>query len=234
MLGLQAGGFEIGLHGASSRSSRREETVRGIARFRELFGPDPITFATHLANADGMYFGPARLSGVKRALYSLYAMRHYEWKIRGHVEGDEYFWGDVCRESVKYVRNFVYQDMNTLKACPEMPYHDPRKPYVNYWFAASNGQLIDQFVGTIAEANQDRLAAEGGACIMYTHFACGFCPGGKLEPRFERLMRRIARIPTVSGARTALYVPELDRLYVAARAGLVWGEAAILVLRPQP
>jgi DNA-binding beta-propeller fold protein YncE len=46
--------------------------------------------------------------------------------------------------------------------------------------------------------------------------------------------RRIARIPTSSGARTALFVPELDRLFVAARAGLLVSAASILVLRPQP
>ena len=45
--------------------------------------------------------------------------------------------------------------------------------------------------------------------------------------------QRIARIPTVSGARTSLFVPELDRLLVAARASA--GEpAAIWVLRPIP
>jgi DNA-binding beta-propeller fold protein YncE len=44
--------------------------------------------------------------------------------------------------------------------------------------------------------------------------------------------RHLARIPTVSGARTALFVPETNRLYVATRAGLLGGEAAILVMRP--
>ena len=44
--------------------------------------------------------------------------------------------------------------------------------------------------------------------------------------------RRIARIPTSSGARTSLFVPELDRLFVAARAGLLGSDAAILVFRP--
>ena len=45
--------------------------------------------------------------------------------------------------------------------------------------------------------------------------------------------RRFARIPTISGARTALFVPELDRLFVAARANP--GEpAAIWVFRPTP
>lgn len=46
--------------------------------------------------------------------------------------------------------------------------------------------------------------------------------------------RRIARVPTSSGARTSLFVPELDRLYVAARSGLLGSSAAIVVLRPQP
>lgn len=44
----------------------------------------------------------------------------------------------------------------------------------------------------------------------------------------------LARIPTQSGARTSLFVPELDRLFVAARAGLLGSGAAILVFRPAP
>jgi hypothetical protein len=46
--------------------------------------------------------------------------------------------------------------------------------------------------------------------------------------------RMAGRVPTAAGARTALFVPERDRLYVAARAGLFGSDAAILVLRPQP
>jgi len=46
--------------------------------------------------------------------------------------------------------------------------------------------------------------------------------------------RTVARIETSSGARTSLFVPDLDRLYIAARAGLVGSDAAILVLRPLP
>ncbi len=44
----------------------------------------------------------------------------------------------------------------------------------------------------------------------------------------------LARIPTQSGARTSLFVPELDRLFVAARAGLLGSGASILVFRPAP
>jgi hypothetical protein len=43
--------------------------------------------------------------------------------------------------------------------------------------------------------------------------------------------RRLARVPTVQGARTSLFAPELDRLFVAVRA---WSNepAAIWVFRP--
>jgi len=46
--------------------------------------------------------------------------------------------------------------------------------------------------------------------------------------------RPLARVVTSSGARTALFVPEQDRLFVAARAGLLGSDAAILVFRPLP
>jgi hypothetical protein len=45
--------------------------------------------------------------------------------------------------------------------------------------------------------------------------------------------RRLARIPTAAGARTSLFVPELDRLFVAVRANA--GEpASIRVFQPAP
>jgi hypothetical protein len=47
---------------------------------------------------------------------------------------------------------------------------------------------------------------------------------------------RLSLIGTAFGARTSLFVPELDRLFVAARAGFFGfgSDAAILVFRPQP
>jgi DNA-binding beta-propeller fold protein YncE len=48
--------------------------------------------------------------------------------------------------------------------------------------------------------------------------------------------RSLGRIKTAAGARTSLFVPELDRLFVAARAGLfgLGSDATILVFRPEP
>jgi hypothetical protein len=45
--------------------------------------------------------------------------------------------------------------------------------------------------------------------------------------------RRTAHIPTISGARTSLFVPEVDRLFLAARAN-PGTPAAIWVFRPMP
>jgi hypothetical protein len=94
---------------------------------------------------------------------------------------------------VTYVRNFVFGDIDTLHACPFMPYHDPSRPYVNYWFASSEGPCVESFVRTLSEANQDRLEASRGACIMYTHLGKGFYEDGRLHPRFRALMERLGR-----------------------------------------
>jgi hypothetical protein len=45
--------------------------------------------------------------------------------------------------------------------------------------------------------------------------------------------RPVGQVPTVSGARTALFVPEMDRLFVAVRATGV-EPAAIWAFKPTP
>ena len=46
--------------------------------------------------------------------------------------------------------------------------------------------------------------------------------------------RQLARVKPSSGARTSLFVPELDRLLVAAGASLYGSQVSILVFRPVP
>jgi DNA-binding beta-propeller fold protein YncE len=47
-------------------------------------------------------------------------------------------------------------------------------------------------------------------------------------------VRALAPVATSGGARTSLFVPELDRLFVAVRAGLLGSDASIRVMRPAP
>lgn len=193
LLELQAAGFEIALHNATYHTSCRRETIRGIERFRQIFGHDPYSLANHTSNAEGIYWGEDRVSGLNLAAYTLLTRFRRSRHFRGHRPDDPLFWGDVCREKIKYVRNFVYREINTLSACPYMPYHDPRRPYVNYWFASSEGGSVDAFNKTICEANQDRLERERGASIMYTHFAKDFYDGRRLHSEFRRLLSRLAQ-----------------------------------------
>lgn len=46
--------------------------------------------------------------------------------------------------------------------------------------------------------------------------------------------RQLTSVQTASGARTSLFVPELDRLFLAVRARLLGSQASIQVFRPTP
>lgn len=190
---LQAAGFEIAFHGATGCSARREETVRGLERFKDLFGDYPRTLANHSYSRESIYWGRYRVSGLNRLGYDLMTLSRRRHDFRGHIERDPHFWGDLCREKVKYVRGFVFPEINTLKACPIMPYHDPDRAYVNYWFASSEAAVVTSFNQCLSEVAQDRLEAEGGACIIYTHLAFSFYDQGAIDGRFQSLMRRLSR-----------------------------------------
>jgi YVTN family beta-propeller protein len=59
------------------------------------------------------------------------------------------------------------------------------------------------------------------------------CGSGAVDVFAAGDLKPQGRILTRSGARTSLFVAEMDRLFVAERAGLLGHEAAILVLKPQ-
>jgi len=210
-LGLQAEGFEIGYHGASNVTASRPLVAQALERFRDLYGHYPTAMANHSGCEESIYWGPDRVSGIHRAAYNIITRNSRRGGFRGHIDGDPLFWGDLCREKVRYVRNFTYTDIDTLSACPTMPYHDPARPYVNRWFASSEGQTVRAFTAQIAEERQDQLEQRGGACIMYTHFASGFVRDGVVDARFARLMERLAR-------KNGWYVPVSALLdFLAAR-----------------
>jgi hypothetical protein len=188
---LQELGFEVGYHNTTKHSSLRQEIRRGLDAFRGFFGHDPRAMANHY-NAEAIYWGDARVTPPLRSAYTLATLGRTRGVHFGEVEGHPSFWGDLCRERVGYCRNFVFADINTLAACPWMPYHDSRRPFVNAWYASSEGSNVVRFTETVSEANQDRLEEEGGACIMYTHFGHGYVDRGQLHPRFVELMRRLS------------------------------------------
>jgi len=88
-----------------------------------------------------------------------------------------------------------------------------------------------QIAGKLATCGDaDDVFVDGRRNRIY--ISCGEGAVEIIEPRHDGYVRS-AKIATVAGARTSLFVPELDRLFVAVRAAS--GEpAAIWVLRPTP
>jgi YVTN family beta-propeller protein len=94
-------------------------------------------------------------------------------------------------------------------------------------FSMTGGKLIAS-AETCGDADDLFIDAKRGR--VYVSCGSGFLD--VLEAK-GTTYRRIARIPTVSGARTSLFVPELDRLLVAVRMSTA-EPAAIWVFRPIP
>jgi len=94
-------------------------------------------------------------------------------------------------------------------------------------FSMTDGKPIAA-IETCGDA--DDLFIDAKRARVYVSCGAGFLD--VLEAK-EASYRRIARIPTVSGARTSLLVPEMDRLLVAIR-GSSEEQAAIWMFRPMP
>ncbi len=193
---LQNRGFEIALHNVSSRSSKRGDIIAGIEKFKEIFGCYPKINVHHEKNKENLYFDMAqsvkhlppqfhsklfqklysyldRLRGTKSTRdASIQVPRH---GCSGENADSEYFWGDVCKATIKYVRtNVFFQNINTLRCNPSMPNVFMETPYVNYWFDSSNGQDVGSFNSILEDKGIRRLRKEKGCCILYTHFGKGF------------------------------------------------------------
>lgn len=191
---LVALGFEMGLHNVTSHSSFREEIREGLDTFVKRFGQNPKVLAHHYFCEENLYWGDERLTSWRRLIYNIATRGKNHNRHFGHIEGHPMFWGDLCRERIQYVRNFVFTNINTLAACPEMPYFDPDRPFVNRWYASSEGANINLFNQRLSPARQDQLVEQGGACIMYVHFGHGFQKDGKLDPVFVQQMTRLSRM----------------------------------------
>ena len=95
--------------------------------------------------------------------------------------------------------------------------------------------LLDAGTGRVI----DRLPACGDADDVFfddrrqrIYVSCGSGEVASWQ-RNGAAYRPMPPTTTSSGARTSLLVPELDRLFVAQRAGLFGSKGAVLVFRPQ-
>lgn len=201
VVSLRQRGFEVAFHGATMESSTRERTVAGLERFRSVLGGYPRVHANHALNRDNIYWGPARVDSpvLKRFVRRLHGTSPEYYQ--GHVEGSPYWWGDLCARHIEYVRNLTFSDVNVLRVNPSMPYRDLTRPFVRWWFSASDAEDVEAFCRLISPARQERLERERGVCIVATHLGKGFAKHGRVleevSKRLERLAGRPGWFPTV-------------------------------------
>jgi hypothetical protein len=189
---LQRRGFEIASHGATMESSERERTLRGLERMRSTFGTYPAVHANHANNRENLYWGTARVDAAPvRAIYRLGL--HGPDAFHGHVEGSPYWWGDVARAHVRYVRNLTFTRLDISTINPTTPYRDPRRPAVNWWFSAADAEDCDAFNRLLRPKAQARLERDGGIAIVATHFGKGFVTKGCVDDRTTALLEQMSR-----------------------------------------
>lgn len=190
---LQKQGFEISFHGASMNSREREEIIKALESFHEHFGTYPKSYAAHSDNRDNLYWGKDRFSlSIFKTAYNLLSSTPSDY-FQGHVDGSPFFWEDLAKQHIQYMRNFTFDGINLLnKKCP-LPYKNPKKPWSNFWFYTCDADNVESFNALFCEENQDQLVREKGVCIVSTHLGKGFTVDGRLHPETDRLLTRLSK-----------------------------------------
>ncbi len=227
---LHRNGFEIALHNVSSGSNRRADILAGIEQFREFIGEYPKINVHHEKSRENLYFAFAQSgrhlanpfrTALFQGSYGLLSRMRRNGKAvpgscgcTGEDSRSEYFWGDICRARINYVRSNIFlEDLNTLKGSPLMPYASAETPYVNYWFDSSNGDGATRFNAMLSDDNIARLRRERGCAVLYTHFGRGFVSLNSGAHEFNVETRQ--RLRAIAGYPDGWYVPVgelLDRL----------------------
>jgi hypothetical protein len=186
---LHRKGFEIALHGVRGGSSRRREVMDGLDEFKKELGAYPSMHVNHSMNRDNLYWGGHVFAFAPLRWAGTMVNRH---DFDGDDPRSEYFWGDLAKERIKYVRRYTFPEINLLSVHSSFPYHLDDKPYVNYWFPTSNGDRIREFSELLKTENLERLEREGGVCLVYAHLGAGsFNRGDRVDPRFEERIREL-------------------------------------------
>jgi hypothetical protein len=187
---LQRKGFEIALHGVRGGSSPRADIAAGLSEFKRVLGRYPRMQVNHSQNQDNLYWG-----------HHLFSFPPFRWavdaaansKFSGHDPASPYFWGDIAKQRIDYVRRFTFPEANLLQVDTSFPYRLADKPYVNYWFPTSNGRVLEDFDRLLSPENLDALERDGGVCLVYAHLGAGsFNRGSRLDPRFEARINEVA------------------------------------------
>lgn len=228
ILDLHQKGFEIALHGITCGDDYRDEVIDGYEEFKQLFGAYPKMNIAHSQAKDNLYWGEDRFNSLLiKKFWQIVVKNRFE----GAVKGNPYFWADICQQKTKYVRSWITNEINLLKINPSIPYHDPKKPFINFWFSSSNGATVREFNKLLTEQNLQRLIQQKGLCIIYTHFGVGFVTEEngiyQLNHKTGRILENIAQHKEAWLAPASVI---LDRLLLMKNIDIVEKENAYILV----
>lgn len=194
---IQSKGVEICLHSMSWSSSKRTEIISGFDFFEKNFGESKILIQHNdIKENESIYWGSKRLVFPFNVIFDFFAWvnpKGVSSKIyQGEIESSVYFWGDICKKKIKYVRNLVFPEINLFRITNKIVHKRNSTKYVNNWFLSSEAPDVESFVSLLNKANIDRLEFENGICIIYTHFGNGFVKNGILDDRFATVIDYIS------------------------------------------
>ena len=216
---LGAEGFEICLHGATAGNNRRALIERAFAQLDRHF-PRAWTYICHAKNADNPYWqeqavprGPLRwaVSGFVHA-----------YRCSGEDPASPYFWGDLCRERVRYIRLYRTRQPNVLAVNPSLPYFEPEKPFVRGWFTACKRSFTHVTRHEVLGA----LERDWGLCVLYQYLFRWADPlVGGARPGFVDGVERLVEHPRIWCDTTSRLLDRLrlvQGVFVSARGHELW------------
>jgi len=166
--------------------------------------------------------------------------------LRGHPESFQLVPNDTrILVNVPAVNEIAVLDRSRALQIGQWPNDAARAANYPLAIDASNGRAVTVFRKPARIVSYDlargAVAADAAACAdaddvfidERRHQVYVVCGEGVVDVLMNPALRRIARLPTMAGARTGLFSADADRLFVAARAnGHV--PAALWVLAPTP
>jgi hypothetical protein len=149
--------------------------------------------------------------------------------------------------NIPNARQVAVVDLDARRVIATWPMHDARAnfpmaldPAHSLLASVSRSPAALLLLDAATGAERQRLSTCGDADDVFfdgrrarIYVSCGAGELAVME-RGTPAWRSLAVVRTASGARTSLFVPQLDRLFVAERASVLGAEAAIRVYRPQP
>jgi len=190
---LQNKGFEICLHSMTWSASTREQIIDGFIFFESLFGKSKVLIQHNdFKSNESIYWGSKRLifpfnfifKVISKFTSKLSNSRIYQGENKNSI----YFWGDICKERVEFMRNLIFPSVNLFNITPKVVHKRNNTKYVNNWFISCEAPDVTSFVKLLSNENIEKLSNENGLCIIYTHFGNNFVENGVLNESFKKVI----------------------------------------------